>query len=232
MSLLVPLGTELAVQRSWTQPVLQERPVRRSHRRSLYQPLLPPRTEAAILRLLLSRVVNEGPIDVERMLTTLASGSYVSELPRQPIRTLRFGVQVLVDLGVGMQLFMRDQQELLERIAAIVGRHTCDVRYFGGSPLRNGASGGWTWKPYVAPPLGTRVLILSDFGQHQAPHASEAAAPRDWQKTVTILQRGGCLPVGLTPLPPARQPAWLRALMPVLTWDRTTTAATAYARLA
>ncbi|MDN0196561.1 hypothetical protein [Streptomyces sp. S.PNR 29] len=232
MSLLVPLGTELAVQRAWTEPVLAETPARRTVTRGVYQSLLPPRSEPAILRQLLSRRVYEGPIDVERTLTILTSGQYVSYLPRHPVRTLRFGVQVLVDIGDGMELFLRDEEELLNRIAAVAGRHACDVRYFADDPMYNGSGAGWTWKPYTAPPLGTRVLVLSDFGRHRIPRSRTGADPGTWQKVVTMLHRAGCLPVALTPLPQSLQPQWLRTLMPVLTWDRTTTAATAYTRLA
>ncbi|MEU5464277.1 hypothetical protein ACH4KU_23400 [Streptomyces althioticus] len=232
MPLLVPLGTELAVQRAWNEPVLAEAPPRRTVTRSVHQPLLPPRSEPAILRQLLSRRVYEGPIDVERTLTILTSGQYVSFLPRHPVRTLRFGVQVLVDIGDGMELFLRDEEELLHRIAAVVGRHACDVRYFAEDPMYNGSGAGWTWKPYIAPPLGTRVLVLTDFGQHRAPRSGTGGDPSTWQHMVTTLHRAGCLPVALTPLPHSRQPSWLRPLMPVLTWDRTTTAATAYTRLA
>lgn len=231
MPLLNPVGTEFAVQRLWTEPVLAEAPASTTSRRSFHQSLLPPRSQAAILRLLLSRVVREGPIDTERMITDLARGAYISELPRQPVRTLRFGVQVLVDIGQGMQLFIRDQQELLNRITAITGRHACDVRYFAGNPLSNGRGPGWTWKPLTAPPRGTRVLLLSDFGQHRAGAGAERVDIATWQTAITTFQRGGCLPVALTPLPARRQPSWLRALMPVLTWDRTTTAAMAHARL-
>ncbi|MGW2032889.1 hypothetical protein [Streptomyces sp. NPDC001811] len=229
MPLLTPIGTEYAVQRLWTVPVLAETPAPTTSRRRTHESLLPPRSQAAILRLLLSRVVQEGPIDTERMITDLARGAYISELPRRPVRTLRFGVQILVDVGPGMQLFIRDQQELLRRIIAITGRHACDVRYFSANPLRAGREAGWSWKPLTAPPRGTRVLVLSDFGQHRA--RGEAVDVGTWQTATTIFHRGGCLPVALTPLPAQRQPSWLRSLMPVLTWDRTTTAAMAHARL-
>lgn len=227
MPLLSPVGTELAVQRLWTQPALAETPASAVSRRSHHQSLLPPRSQAAILRLLLSRVVPEGPIDTERMITDLARGAYLSELPRRPVRTLRFGVHVLLDIGQGMELFLRDQQELLHRIIAVTGRHACDVRYFAGDPLRSGRGAGWTWKPLTAPPRGTRVLLVSDFGRNRAGTVDVTA----WQTAITVFRRGGCLPVALTPLPASRQPSWLRALVPVLTWDRTTTAAMAHARL-
>ncbi|MFC8668739.1 hypothetical protein [Streptomyces sp. NPDC057199] len=165
------------------------------------------------------------------MVIDLAKGTYIGELPRTPVRTLRFGVQVLVDIGTGMQLFIRDQQELLNRISAIIGRHACDIRYFAGDPRRNGTGARWTYKPLAAPARGTRVLILSDFGLHHAGTPTRTVGAHEWQEALTVLHRGGCLPVGLTPIPAPRQPSWLRAMMPLLTWDRTTTAAAAHTRM-
>ncbi|MFI9780515.1 hypothetical protein ACIHCV_38575 [Streptomyces sp. NPDC051956] len=232
MPLLFPLGTELAVQRQWTQPPVADEPTPGTARPGAYLPLFPPRSESAILRLLLSRVVDEGPIDVQKILTTMAHGRHMTELPRMPVRTLRFGVQVLVDISEGTRLFARDQQELLNRITAIVGAHACDIRYFAQDPLRSGPAGGWSWKRYTAPPVGTRVLIISDFGQHAISRAGQAGTRVMWQRAAGLWHRAGSLPVGLAPLPAHQQPSWLRPLMPVLSWDRATTASTAYTRLA
>ncbi|MEB3962028.1 hypothetical protein OKJ48_17500, partial [Streptomyces kunmingensis] len=232
MPLLFPLGTELAVQRQWTQPPVADEPAPGGARPRAYLPLFPPRSESAILRLLLSRVVDEGPIDVQKILTAMAHGRYMTALPRMPVRTLRFGVQVLVDISEGTRLFARDQQELLHRITAIAGAHACDIRYFAQDPLRSGPAGGWSWKRYTPPPVGTRVLIISDFGQHALPRVGQAGIRVVWQRAAGLWHRAGSLPVGLAPLPAHQQPSWLRPLLPVLSWDRSTTASTAYARLA
>ncbi|WP_158997557.1 hypothetical protein [Streptomyces aureus] len=231
--LLFPMGTELAVSRQWTQPPVATEPTpnRGPTPPHPYLPLFPPRSESAILRLLLSRVVHEGPIDVQRVLTAMAHGRHVAELPRLPVRTLRFGVQVLVDINEGTRLFARDQQQLLDRITAIAGAHACDVRYFAQNPLRSGRSAGWSWKPYTAPPSGTRVLIISDFGQNTVPRAEQAENRKVWQRAAALWHRADCLPVGLAPLSARQQPAWMRLLMPLLSWDRSTTASTAHARL-
>jgi hypothetical protein len=231
--LLFPMGTELAVRRQWTQPPVAKEPTpgRGPTPPHPYLPLFPPRSESAILRLLLSRVVHEGPIDVQRILTAMAHGRHVAELPRLPVRTLRFGVQVLVDISEGTRLFARDQQQLLSRITAIAGPHACDVRYFAQNPLRSGPSAGWSWRPYTAPPAGTRVLIISDFGQNAVPRAEQAENRKVWHRAAALWRRADNLPVGLAPLSTRQQPAWLRLLMPMLSWDRSTTASTAHARL-
>ncbi|WP_369275944.1 hypothetical protein AB5J55_43860 [Streptomyces sp. R11] len=127
-----------------------------------YESLLPPSSEAATLHVLVSRMPPEGPVDLDRLLDRLAGNVAVEELPRQPVRTLRFGVQILVDLGEGMEPFWRDE---MDGVTAIAGRQSCQVRYFSGCPLhRSGEGAGWTWKPYRPPARGAKVLVLSDFG--------------------------------------------------------------------
>jgi hypothetical protein len=194
-----------------------------------YESLLPPSSEAATLHVLVSRRVPEGPVDVDRLLDRLAENVAVEELPRQPVRTLRFGVQVLVDLGEGMEPFWRDEVELVDRVTSVAGPQSCQVRYFSGCPLhRSGEGAGWTWKPYRPPARGAKVLVLSDFGCNADRSATAAARlHKDWQETVGIMRRHGCSPVALVPLPRTGIPSWVSGLMPVLSWDRTTTTAQA-----
>lgn len=229
MPLLTPLTSGQGAPRTWAEPVLALQDQQSAAQPVPYEPLLPPSSEAATLHALLSRIVHEGPIDFERLLDLVADNAFVTDLPRRPVRTLRFGVQVLVDLGEGMQPFLRDEMEILDRVAAIAGRHSCEVRYFTDCPLRRcGEGAGWTWKPYRPPARGAKVLVLSDFGQHvDSGGSSSSRLRRDWHATVDLMRRNGCLPVALAPVPSGRFPSWLTSLMPVLSWDRTTTTARA-----
>ncbi|WP_432127187.1 hypothetical protein [Streptomyces sp. bgisy082] len=215
--------------RSWSEPALAEQRRGRAEDPP-FETLLPPTSESATLHLVLSRVVREGPVDVNALLDTVCRGDVLSQLPREPVRTLRFGVQVLVDLGMGMQPFHRDQSELVRRIGALAGEHSRDVRYFSESPLHgSGKEAGWSWKAYEPPPPGARVLILSDFGLH-----AEDVTPQlknEWLQTVQLIKRAGCRPLALVPAPPEAWPHWLVALMPVLSWDRRTTTARVHAVL-
>ncbi|MGW4564389.1 hypothetical protein ACWEN3_18890 [Streptomyces sp. NPDC004561] len=232
-SLLTPLSSVHGTPRVWGEPMLQ--PVQADQDRSPlpYQSLLPPSSEAATLHVLLSRTVPEGPVDLERLVDQMAGNVAVETLPRSPVRTLRFGVQILVDLGEGMEPFLRDEMELVDRVTAIAGQHGCQVRYFSGCPLhRSGEGAGWTWKQYRPPAKGAKVLVLSDFGCNR--DSSRSAAERlrkDWQEAVKIMHRSGCPVVGLAPLPQKRIPSWLSSLMPVLSWDRSMTTAQAQVRL-
>ncbi|MER5662808.1 hypothetical protein [Streptomyces mirabilis] len=231
--LLQPLSAWDSVPRVWSEPALAGPSSRAIGERPALQGLLPPHSEAATLRLLVSRLVAEGPVDIERLLGLMGTATVVTELPRQPVRTVRFGVQVLVDLGEGMEPFLRDAMRVLERAAAISGRHGCDVLYFADCPLhRSGPGAAWTWGSYHPPATGTRVLVLSDFGLHL--DAAGRLPPRyeeDWRHTAGLIRHNGCSPVALVPAPLDRWPRWLTDLMPALCWDRTTTAAVARSRL-
>lgn len=163
----------------------------------------------------MSRLVAEGPVDIERLLGLMGTATVVTELPRQPVRTVRFGVQVIVDLGEGMEPFLRDAMRVLERAAAISGRHGCDVLYFADCPLhRSGPGAAWTWGSYHPPATGTRVLVLSDFGLHL--DAAGRLPPRyeeDWRHTAGLIRHNGCSPVALVPAPLDRWPRWLTDLI-------------------
>lgn len=194
--------------------------------------LLPPNSETATLQTVLSRTVPEGEIDTHRLLEEFATGRPLQDLPRLPVRTLRFGTQVLVDLGPGMEMFARDQEELVNRITVIVGRHATDVLYFVDSPLKHAGPGaGWTWRPYRAPAAGTQVLILSGFGCNLPGSGPATTLWQEWQEVTGLLRRSGCWPVALVPMPPDRFPAPLSSLMPVVSWDRSTTTVQAESRV-
>ncbi|MDQ0305513.1 hypothetical protein J2S46_000069 [Kitasatospora herbaricolor] len=151
----------------------------------------------------------------------ITTGQPLHTLPRQPVRTLRFGAQILVDLDTGMQLFSEDQEMLISKVRAITGSHATSVLYFADAPLhRIGPGPGWTWRRYQPPAPGTQVLILSNFASYLPGGHTPAALSDQWRHICQILRRGNCQPTALVPLPPSRWPSWLTHLMPVLTWDR------------
>lgn len=220
-------------QREWTQPALAPAKPADHGARPRPAPLLPPQSEAATLRLLVSRAVPEGEVDIAQLLDMLGTATPITELPHRQVRTLRYGVQMLVDLGEGMQPFLRDSARLIERVTAVSGRHGTDVRWFAGCPLdRCGPGAGWTWGPYRPPAAGTRVLVVSDFGGQLAARGSlPAHYAEDWRRTAELVRYNGCSPVALVPAPPESWPGWLASVMPALCWDRSTTAAVARSAL-
>lgn len=157
-----------------------------------HQTLLPPRTAAAILTAAAAKQVPEGPFDLPAVVDALARCHPIEQLPREHVATLRFGVQVLVDIGESMQLFKQDQQKVLAQIRTIVGAERTDVMHFADSPLRGtGPGAGPTWRPYQPPPLGTRILVLSHLGMVGPPLNPRRSRPAEWRVLIRLVQRSG-----------------------------------------
>jgi hypothetical protein len=188
-------------------------------------PLLAPRTTAAVLHTLLSTPAADGELDVDAVIKLWEQGKPVRFLPKKRRPTLRFGVQVLVDVGAGMELFSRDQHDLVTRIRSVAGVEATAVSYFSDAPGRGAGPGTRrTWRDYRPPSRGSRVLVLSDFGIGGPAFHDRRGTPAEWRRFVATVRRAGCSPVGLVPYPPSRWPAWLSSSMPLLLWDRGTTA--------
>lgn len=194
-------------------------------------PLFVPHWTSAILRAMLSRQVPEGPVDIPALIDVLAHGRPVTRLPRRPVQTLRYGVQVLVDRSPGMQPFRRDQNHLVRRIRAVVGSDLVEVGYFSGLPQHGTGPGArWTRTEYTPPESGRRILLLSDLGLGGPPDHFHRGTRDDWEEFVRLVTRAGCSAVALTPYPPGRWPDWMTRLLPLVSWDRTTTASRARVR--
>lgn len=222
--LLTPVGHEERPAIEWAVGSLPAPTGRHRDRPLPHEPLLPPRSASAILQLALARVTEEGAPDIPGTVRRLAEGRAVAEVPRQPVPTLRFGVQVLVDLGPGMEPFGRDQRELLTRIRNTVGHENTAVHYFEGCPLRGAGPGDRsTWSAYRAPARGTRVVLLSDLGLGGPALGLRRGTPEEWREWAALLDAAQCQAVAFVPYPRRRWPSWARGLLHLVQWDRSTT---------
>ncbi|MFC7302998.1 hypothetical protein ACFQVC_02035 [Streptomyces monticola] len=222
--LLTPVAHEPRPPEEWLVDSLAAPGTRRTGAPLPYTPLLAPRSAPAILQLALSQLIPGGDLDVPETVRVIAEGRPLAQLPRRPERTLRFGVEVLVDLGAGMEPFSRDQQELVTQIRQTIGREHTQVRYFEGSPLHGTGSGGrHTWHRYKPPARGTRVLLLSDLGIGGPPLELRRGTPEEWREWTRLLHGAECAAVAFVPYPPKRWPAWARQLMHLVAWDHHTT---------
>lgn len=222
--LLTPVAVEPLPVRAWRAAALPVAgPVRRGTPPP-YEPLLARRSSAAMVQTAVARVVDDGEPDIPRIVRRLARGHALARLPLRPVATLRFGAQILVDLGVGMEPFARDQGELVAQIRAVVGREHTRARYFEDSPLRGvGEEGRWSWGPYTPPTRGTRVLVLSDLGTGGPVAHPRRSGREEWAELTRRLGRAGCRVTAFVPCPPHRLPAWAAELMDIVPWDRHTT---------
>ncbi|MCZ4604892.1 hypothetical protein O3S80_14310, partial [Streptomyces sp. Lzd4kr] len=192
------------------------------------EPLLTERSSTAILNAALTTLVrDDGEPDIDALVEAFARGIPLTRLPRAPRPTLRFGVQVLVDQGDGMQPYRRDQYELARRITGLVGAELTQIRYFADAPNRGtGPASPRTWQPYRPPSPGTRVLLVSDLGVGGPLLHPRRASVVEWYQVCHEIVRAGCTALALVPYPVSRVPAELTPLLSALTWDRTTTVST------
>ncbi|MEV8510272.1 hypothetical protein AB0368_36325 [Actinoplanes sp. NPDC051475] len=190
------------------------------------QPLLDPRFAPSILQMAVRRHVAGGAFDVDAAVRILATAQPLVTMPRRKRATSAFGVQVLVDLGTGMQPFAEDHEDVLAVLDRLLGASRIRVSYFADCPVRGaGPAGNASWRPWTPPARGTRVLLLTDLGIGGFPFDPTRARAAEWRRFGTQARQSGVEPVAFVPYPPGRWPAWAVAAMPVVHWDRRTTAA-------
>ncbi|MEU4148757.1 hypothetical protein [Streptomyces sp. NPDC026659] len=226
VTFLVPVDESAPPAPGWTTPALPPPRGRADPApRPPHLPLLAPRSTAALLTMVLSRVSPEGELDVDRATEELSRARPLTAIPRLPLSTLRHGVQILADTSRAMEPFARDVEDVIAHVRALAGVAGTQVLRFADVPLRGAGPGPRsTWQqPYRPPRPGGRVLILSDLGAGGPPLNPWRATEREWRATVTTIRQRGCEPVALVPLPERYWPRWARSLLPLLSWDRGTT---------
>jgi len=233
LPMLVPLGTTLVPQPGeWQAPALAEVTTGHLAPPVPFLPLLAPHSADATLRAAVSRWVRAGPVDTHALVRALARRQPVRALPLKPIATLRFGAQILADLGRGMDPFIHDRQAVLSQLQNIVGQENLTVRYFRYAPLRGISDAAHELEsPYTSPPPGTRVLLVSDMGIGGPPGDFRRSTRQEWESFKRLIERHGCPATALVPFPPHRWPGWLEQLFPLISWDRHTTAGEAARRV-
>ncbi len=185
-------------------------------------PLFLPRWTRAILSGALSVRSPEGALDIDRIVERMAELQPMAILPRTSIPTLRFGVQLLVDMGDAMMPWSEDVRVLREAVESVVGRDRCAIRYFEGSPSRVEVPGrdGWVgWEPPTAP---TVVVAITDLGIGRPMAGAIRATTSDWLAVAGAARRARTPMVAFVPYPAERVPAPLRQAMTIIPWDRPT----------
>jgi hypothetical protein len=196
------------------------------------EPLIAPRSARSIAHLLLSRHAPEGPVDSEAAVGMLARQVVIREVPRRRRRTIRLGAQILVDRGDTMRLFARDVSWFVRLAGRLLGGQRLEVLYFVGSPLQGVARRpAGRRQPYRPPPVGTQILLLSDFGVPRFVDHPRRADRAEWETFLRSVSHGSTTPVGLIPTSPRAWPGWLTRRLRLVPWDRSTTAGATHTRL-
>jgi hypothetical protein len=200
-----------------------------------FEPLLVPTWTRALLSAAVARRVNDGPIDVKRVVELVARGEVTVNLPRYPRPTLARGVQVLVDRSETMLPFLEDQTWLEEQVQKVVGPGCLTTLYFEGCPTRRAGPGGKSgWKKYPTarqPKSGTVLLLLTDLGIGRPLWPGASAGEGEWLEFAAAIRKRACPVVALVPYGPARWPASLQKFMTIIQWDRPTSASFVHARV-
>jgi hypothetical protein len=108
---------------------------------AVYEPLFQPQWTRSIISFVLATDGPDGPLDVPQMVEIIASGKPVYQIPRLARPSLFRGAQVLVDVGEGMQPFLRDAEELQRQLVRIVGRSVLHSQVALQPKLVQGRSG-------------------------------------------------------------------------------------------
>ncbi len=225
---LEPVTTEReGLSRPWeVEDVLEEVEERHLEGVAAFEPLFGRRSTPGILAACSATPTAAGPVDVEALVSRVASARPVVEIPRLRRPTLATGVQLLIDAGAGMEPFARDQIELAEELRRVAGRSQVEQLSFADCPLRGAGEGPfWTWERYRPPVPGRPVLVLTDLGIGGPPLHLERAAIREWLAFAELLRRQESPLVVLVPYKPERWPKALERAAILVHWDRGTTLA-------
>jgi hypothetical protein len=238
-----PLRTELEVEQApmtatapaWVQAMVEQgttlqRPKADAARLPDPPSLFVPARTRSILVAALSVSRPEGRIDVPALVQHVARGAVPTRVPRRPVPSLAYGVQLLVDRSPAMRPYRRDARALEADVRRVVGAARLDVLRFAGSPWRGAGRGSKRrWTSYAddhVPPPGTSVLCVTDLGLGVPPSGPLPPPPADWLRLGRLLARRACPLVLLVPYGPARWPAPLAHALALVHWDPRTTAAT------
>jgi len=192
-----------------------------------FEPLFLPRWTPGILAAAIAVETGNGPIDIDRIVASLARLELRTPLPRRRRRTLDRGVLVLVDESEGMWPFASDTTEILARVRGIAGPDV-HVWHFDGHPLV-----AWDGRKRITvmdelPQTPRAVLAITNFGRYGPPfRARGAELERDWLELVTRLEHRRFTIIALVPDSPSRVPRGLRQRIAVIEWDRQTSIASA-----
>jgi hypothetical protein len=187
--------------------------------------LLKEREAKGLISELISSSVEAPPIDIERLVSTIARSETLHGLPFGRRRTLAKGCDVLVDLGASLRLLAADRDQILNTLRLLLSQAKLEISVFRGSPERlfslegeKVANRRWRWAVSRRP-----VLILSDFGVVRPFGMGLPWDDDAWLEFLERLQNQGRPVIGLIPFPPSRWPRELARRITLIKWDRSLT---------
>lgn len=197
----------------------------RPRRTRLPEPLLEPRESRAIWSAALRTRSVSGDIDVQALVADLCAGRPILEFPRLRVPRMARRVDVLVDTAPAMDPYALDWWALVNDLVKVAGRSAVRTWFFLDCPGRGvGSDGPLRLEPYRPRESGIATLVVSDFGLAPAVRGRIRAGIEEWLKFLAEISERGASPVGLLPYPPSLWPASLAGTIPLVYWDRATSA--------
>jgi hypothetical protein len=174
----------------------------------------------ALVAAVLAIDVFEGELDISEVITRICARRPIAELPRLRVPTLRRGVQLLVDVGQGMDPYAQDRSLLVSYVRGIVPSDQISVLYFIGCPGRGcGPGPRKEWSRWHRPSLGTPVVALTDLGIGGSIFDPERGQTNEWLDFALQLKGLGNPLAALVPYSADRWPIPLTKVMLLLHWS-------------
>lgn len=188
-----------------------------------YEPLFKASWSREIIAAIAAKRLMAGRVDTKQLVRTVAQGAPIERIPQLPTRTLTRGVQLLVDNGVAMEPFRRDQTHLAEMLKGVVGESLVEELSFSDCPNR-GCFDPQSWREirYRLPAPGTPVLVLSNMGIGGPYLHREQCSVLEWTQLYAQLAQRNCRLIALVPYPEHRWIPWLSRIIAHIPWDRST----------
>lgn len=192
-----------------------------------HQPLISPLQARSLIAATVATWDLDGPVDVPRLVDAVAGSRPVDAIPRLRRASLDRGIQLLLDVGKGMEPFARDQRELAADLKRVVGRSRVAELRFSDCPLRGAGPGSrWTWEEYNPPSPAVPVVVVTDLGIGGPRFFRERSRVWEWQALAGLLDRRGSRMIAFVPYPHGRWPQALVGSVTIVPWDRSTTIST------
>ncbi|TWU06482.1 type VI secretion system contractile sheath large subunit [Stieleria varia] len=163
-------------------------------------PLIPDHWLRSLLRDLLARDFLSNEVDVERIVARLATAEPLGVRLLRSAKSLRGGVQVIVDSAQSMHPYADDQWSVVAGLQRIVPGNSLEIVYTDLETHR-------VYDPvidderfYQTPPGGWTILLLTNFGIGPGEGASGSRRASRWMRFCQSLSEAHYRVVAITPL--------------------------------
>jgi hypothetical protein len=186
------------------------------------EPVFAKREERAILSAAVAVRTDAGHVDLKQVIDRLIEQKLVDHLPRQPLPTLKYGVQLLLDHSESMTPFYQDFQILEGNLRKLTSSYRYWSSRFKGTPLTPPRYGKMRHPHKII--RNVPILLVTDFGIGTPLLSRDRAGGREWIAFAKQAASKNCPVVALIPHKARFWPDFARANYLCLHWGRGTTA--------